>query len=75
MERIMDKDRAFPQELKDGTYQVHLPLRGHGLPHVVKGDFATQEAAERWISSEGGRTVIAAIIARYEVGRDLRNSP
>jgi hypothetical protein len=36
----------------------------HGLPHVAKAEFETQEAAEQWRDSDIGDSAIKAIIDR-----------
>jgi hypothetical protein len=60
------KDQAAVAEMvKDGTYQVKVPLVGHALPHVLPHEFQSQEAAERWIESPDGRALIKQVRDKY----------
>jgi hypothetical protein len=51
--------------VKDGTYQVKVPLSGNALPHVLPHQFPSQEAAEQWIESADGRAVIKQVRDKY----------
>jgi hypothetical protein len=53
------------RELKNGEYQVELPIPGHPMPHIVRNDFSSEENAQRWIESDDGKTVIQQIKDRY----------
>jgi hypothetical protein len=55
----------YAEMVKDGTYQVKVPLSGNALPHVLPHQFPSQEAAEQWIESADGRAVIKQVRDKY----------
>jgi hypothetical protein len=57
--------KPFVKPLKDGTYQVKVPIPNHPLPHVAKDGFVSEDSAQDWIESEEGKAIAEKIIAKY----------
>jgi hypothetical protein len=55
----------YVEMIKNGTYQVKVPLIGHALPHVLPCEFLTQEAGEQWLESPEGRARIKQVRDEY----------
>ncbi|WP_315729098.1 hypothetical protein [Bradyrhizobium sp. SZCCHNS2015] len=55
----------YVQELKDGTYEVHIPLAGHSLAHKYPQVYHTSEEAEAWLKSSEGRQFVDKVRNRY----------
>ncbi len=64
-----EKNRVAPKPyadmVKDGTYQVKVPLVGHALPHIFSHEFPSKEAGEKWIESPEGRDLIKQLRDKY----------
>ena len=54
----------YTSMVKDGTYQVKVPLVGHALPHVFPHVFHSQDAAEKWMQSAEGGDLIKQVWAK-----------
>ena len=65
IDRLHIVPKPYADMVKDGTYQVKLPLAGHALPHVFPYEFHSKEAAERWIESPEGRDLIEQVRDKY----------
>jgi hypothetical protein len=52
----------YVEMVKDGTYQVKVPLVGHALPHVLPHEFGSQEEGERWLKSPEGRELVSQLL-------------
>jgi hypothetical protein len=63
-EALSTRLRTFIDQAKDG-YRVNVSIPG-GLPHRVKDEFATREAARQWRDSDNGDAYINSIIDRSE---------
>jgi hypothetical protein len=55
----------YAEMVKDGTYQVKVPIAGHPLPHVFPNEFRTKEEAETWLKSPTGRELVQKVRAKY----------
>jgi hypothetical protein len=52
------KPKAEVREKKSG-FRVEVPLPDHPIPHILKGDFQTEEGAKAWAESSEGQTLTA----------------
>jgi hypothetical protein len=57
--------RPYVEMVKDGTYQVKVPLAGHALPHVLPGEFPSKEEGESWLQSPTGRELVKLVRDKY----------
>jgi hypothetical protein len=57
--------RAEVCELKDGTFQVVVPIPDQPLPHKLPYEFISEAAAETWIASAEGEKIIAQVIEKH----------
>jgi hypothetical protein len=55
----------YVEMVKDGTYQVKVPLTGHALPHVFPHEFRTEEEGEGWLTSAAGRELVQRVRNKY----------
>lgn len=51
--------------VKDGTYQVNVPLVGHPLPHMFPDEFRTEMEAQTWLKSPTGRELVQKVRDKY----------
>jgi hypothetical protein len=51
--------------VKDGTYQVKVPLAGRVLPHVLPDEFRSKEEGESWLESPTGRELAKLVRDKY----------
>jgi hypothetical protein len=65
IDRLHIAPTPYAEMVKDGTYQVKVPLAGHALPHVFPNEFPSQETAERWIASPEGRDLTKKVRDKY----------
>jgi hypothetical protein len=59
------KHTPYVQMVKDGTYQVKVPLSRHALSHVLPQEFRSREEGENWLKSSRGRKIVKLIRAKY----------
>ncbi len=55
----------YVEMVKDGTYQVKVPLAGHALPQVFLCEFHTKEEGETWLKSPTGRELVRKVRDKY----------
>jgi hypothetical protein len=67
-EELSVRARLTVKEMPDDTFQIEVNVSASGwaLPHVVKSDFYSVVAAQQWIDSDQGNTLVRAIIGKYE---------
>jgi hypothetical protein len=65
IDRLHMVPKPYTDTVKDGTYQVKVPLAGHALPHVFPHEFHSKEAAEKWIESSEGGDLIKQVRDKY----------
>jgi hypothetical protein len=58
--------RPYVQMVKDGTYQVKVPLVGHAFPHALPQVFYCQEDGEHWMESPPGRELIKQVRDKFK---------
>jgi len=51
----------YVQMIKDGTFQVNVPIAGSPFPHVLPDVFRTEEEAETWLDSPIGRELVQKV--------------
>jgi hypothetical protein len=56
---------AYVHMLKNGAYQIKVPLIGHTIPHVLSYEFYSREAAETWMESPKGRDLIKQVREKF----------
>ena len=55
----------YVEMVKDGTYQVRVPVKGHALPHVFPYEFRTEEEAKTWLKSPTGCELVQKVRDKY----------
>lgn len=68
LEELSLRVRLTIRELKDDTFRVEVKIgAADDAPHhVVKFEFYSIKAAQEWVDSEQGVTLINAVIKKYE---------
>jgi hypothetical protein len=59
----------YVEEIKDGTFQVNVPVVGRALPHVLPNEFRTAEEAETWLKGPEGRELVQKVRDKYATQR------
>jgi hypothetical protein len=61
----------FVVEIKDGSYEVHVPIERHAFPHVLAmpDEIRSEQGAEIWLRSGTGRKTVRRVIAHYAAQR------
>jgi hypothetical protein len=55
----------YVEMVKDGTYEVKVPVAGRAFPHVLPHEFRTKEEAETWVKSPAGCALVQKIRDKY----------
>jgi hypothetical protein len=48
-------------KVKDGTFEVRVPITGHAFPHVLANSFNTEEEARAWLRSNDSKAAVTAV--------------
>jgi hypothetical protein len=61
--------KPYVEMVKDGPYQVKVPIAGHAMPHVFPHEFHSKESAENWIETPSGLDLIKQVEEKYTLRR------
>jgi transcriptional regulator with XRE-family HTH domain len=51
--------------VKDGTYEIRIPIPGRARPHLLPRSFQTEDLAHGWLQSSEGAALVDRVRGKY----------